>query len=272
MRKLTIDEMKETQLNMLKEFDRICRENKLRYSLCGGTLLGAIRHNGYIPWDDDIDVMMPRPDFEQLMKIRHEGRFIFRSPMEQNEGRPYIYSYGKMLDTYTELIEFPNSKKIISNVYIDIFPIDGIPNEDAEHLKLYKKIHRLVLINRALEISYYNRSDRTQSVINRIFWSILWNVRNALPPKVIMKKIEELVQKRNFDEEERVGSLVAGYGPKEKFLKRDFEIMKKDFEGYEFSIIKGYDFYLRILYKDYMQLPPYEKRVAAHDCIAYEVK
>ena len=85
-----------------------------------------------------------------------------------------------------------------------------------------------------------------------------------------MHKINEILQKKSYYDCARVGCLVAGYGPQENFSRNDFEFIEKDFEGIKFSIIKGYDNYLRALYKNYMKLPPKEKRIAAHDYIAYE--
>ena len=271
MQPLTINEMKEKQLKMLIEFDKICKTHNLKYSLCGGTLLGAVRHGGYIPWDDDIDVMMPRPDFEKIMKIKMKNNYYFQDPMVQEEDIPYIYSYGKMFDRNIKLIEFPNSKNIESYLYIDIFPIDGIPVNEKTHLKLYNKVHRLVLLNRMFEISFYNQKDKTKSWTKKKFWNFIWKIRNILPSKFIMKKINKIVHKRNFYYGEKVGSLVAGYGAQENFMKSDFDLTEMNFEGISFKVIKGYDNYLRALYKNYMELPPKEKRIAAHDCIAYDV-
>ena len=79
-----VRKVQNVQLQILKDYMAFCKEHHLRYFVSGGSLIGVMRHKGFIPWDDDIDVMMPRPDFEQLMKIRNEGRFIFKSPMEQN--------------------------------------------------------------------------------------------------------------------------------------------------------------------------------------------
>ena len=239
MKKISISEMKNKQLKMLVEFDKICRNYDLKYSLCGGTLLGAVRHKGYIPWDDDIDVMMPRPDFDKLMEIGLENDYFFKSPISKDKSIPYIYSYGKMFDKSTKLIEFPNSKNIESYLYIDIFPIDGIPSDSETHLKLYNKIHKLVLLNRIFEISFYNRNDISKSFLEKILWSFIWIIRNILPSKYIIKKIDVIVKKINFYESDKVGSLVAGYGPQENFNRSDFELTEMEFEKMNFKVIKG---------------------------------
>lgn len=271
MKQLDLAEMKQIQMDMLVEFDRVCSEYGFRYSLCGGTLLGAIRHNGYIPWDDDIDVMMPRPDFEQLMQVKPKAPYYFQSPLDIKTSGPYIYSFGKMYHTNTKLIEFPSSKKIVSHVYLDIFPIDGVPSDSAEHLRLYRKVHKYVLLNRAMEISYYNRDNLALSRPKRLGWQIIWIARNVLPRKFAMKKAWKLATKYPFDQCKEVGSLVAGYGPQEKFPVSAFSMRKKDFEGIDFSIISGYDIYLRKLYGDYMIPPPKEKRISQHDAVAFDL-
>ena len=268
---LSSKKVKKRLLNLLLEFDKICSDNKLRYSLCGGTLIGAVRHKGFIPWDDDIDVMMPRPDYEKLKKIKLNNNREICFP-ETNSIYPYIYTYAKYYDLDTELIEFPNSKKIKSHIYIDIFPIDGIENDESKHYIQYKKVNRLAKMHRLIRISFYNQNNMNYNYIKRIVWKILWKISFVIPNNFFIKRIDKYVNSYEFDKCKYVGTLVAGFGPKERYEKCMFEITKIDFEGHYFSCISGYDKYLKILYGDYMKLPELSKRVACHDYIAYELK
>lgn len=122
MKEMTLQELHEVQLAMLDAVDNYCRLNHLRYSLGGGTLLGAVRHHGYIPWDDDIDIMMPRPDYEKFMRyFKHEYYKLYDYRTDDTCG----FSFAKLIDTRTIVQEYT----ITYSVFIDIFPIDGLPHQ-----------------------------------------------------------------------------------------------------------------------------------------------
>ncbi len=145
MKKLNLDEIKKIEFEILIAFDTVCKEHNLRYGLSGGTLLGAIRHGGFIPWDDDIDVVMPRPDYERLIDISNKvfnDRLFFSTPKTDYNT---VHAYGKLYDMRTELIEFPDSKRLKSHVYIDVFPLDGLPNDANKNCKHRKKVRKRML-------------------------------------------------------------------------------------------------------------------------------
>ena len=120
---MTQEEIKTVQLDMLEAYHSFCMENNLRYFLDAGSLLGAIRHNGFIPWDDDIDLGMPRVDYEKAIAIGKNGFGRHYRIMPQEEG---IYTFAKIVDTRTEMIEFPDKHRNKIGVYIDLFPKDGV--------------------------------------------------------------------------------------------------------------------------------------------------
>jgi|AGTN01.3.fsa_nt_gi LPS biosynthesis protein len=125
MRELTQDELKDRAFELLKEFRDVCEKNNLRYYLTGGTLLGAVRHKGFIPWDDDIDVAMPRIDYLKFLKIykrEYDKNNLFAYEINKN----YKYMFAKLCDKDTSLIEFDFDCKEKLGVYLDIFPIDGL--------------------------------------------------------------------------------------------------------------------------------------------------
>ncbi len=146
MKTIEIKEMQKIELEILKSFSKICDEHKLRYFLSNGTLLGAIRHKGFIPWDDDIDVYMPRNDymtFLQLVGSSLEPHYKLLTPYNSKE---YIYTYAKLYDDRTILIEWPDTVRYTIGVYIDIFPVDGLPEsikETKKHFDRLKKLNRL---------------------------------------------------------------------------------------------------------------------------------
>ena len=132
-------------LSMLDTFHKICIENNLSYYVVGGTALGAIRHKGFIPWDDDIDVGMPRDDYEKFKNLA-KTLYLSEYEFEFSGKKDFTYTYGKMYDTTTTLIE-NNRYRICRGIFIDIFPIDGLGNdyeEGLKHLRHVRKIKNLI--------------------------------------------------------------------------------------------------------------------------------
>ena len=278
MRELQLKEIQNIELKILIELDRFCRKNNLKYYLCGGTLLGAIRHRGFIPWDDDIDVMMPRENFEIFInKFNHE----FYKVKYINTCNKYIEKSCKLVDTRTLLKSNHLRKKTIEeNIFIDVFPIDGLPEN-----KYLQKIHVLLVqviiaIHSSTVLSYsiskrYN--DKNSGVFYwkkyfRTFIKFLMittiGITNTRFWIIILNKI---LKRYNFDNSLWVAALTSGiYGEREIMPKKIFcrsEIVK--FERYKFFAPIGYDYYLKRLYGDYMKLPPVEFRQSHHNFKAY---
>lgn len=264
--KMDVDEVRDIQISILDYFHEYCEKNQLRYSLCGGTLLGAVRHSGYIPWDDDIDVMMPRPDYERLLseqKSFSNGRFIIKSPTDKNTYYPY--PYVKICDSTTILIENLQKDKIKYHIYIDVFPIDGLPQKNVE--KYYKKITRYCLSYFFLSCSYYKIN---QPVYKKIMWKIIYLLSKIIRPSTVAKIIEKKVLKYNFDKSEYVGNVISGYGLREINKRQSYSDFIL-FEGKKYHMIREYDSYLKNLYGNYMELPPKEQQVRRHDFVAYRL-
>lgn len=271
MRELALSETRKRQITLLDWFDGFCRRNNLRYSLAGGTLLGAVRHQGYIPWDDDIDVMMPRPDYDQFVRLTGNGRMsqdvIVMTPYNQSKKDRLPFTYTKIGNLHTVLIEKSRTKKISYYVYIDVFPIDGLPEKNREkYIKANGKINLLI---EALFLAKYNM--KYGALFRRFAWKGINLLSKIIDGEKILKKLEKKVSELNFDSCRYVGNAFCGCGIREQYTRNAFDFTKIRFEEKEYSCIVGYDAYLTKLYGNYMQLPPKEKQVLVHDYVAYSI-
>lgn len=264
MREIQFEEMKKIELNILIYFTEVCEENNLRYYLGGGTLLGAVRHKGFIPWDDDIDVMMPRPDFQKLLSLSINNK-------NYNIIKPgtagYYYNFAKLVDTRTILEE--KGIKIIDGlgVYIDIFPLDGMPETPDARKKRFKELNsiRKRINNTCLLKPKFHRNPFAYLNACRIY-----NSNKNIDLSSLQKKYLDSALKNSFDDSEFVFAAGGAYGARDIFPGKWFEKeIELQFENLSVKAFNGYDFYLTQLYGDYMTLPPEDKRVTPHHSIVY---
>lgn len=259
MKELTIDELKEIQLNILKYFAEICEQNDIRYWLEFGTLIGAVRHKGYIPWDDDVDVGMLREDFEKLSAVfnKDSSNYKFYS---YDSDPTFPFAYGKIIDENTILIE----PGVESSVYIDIFIFDNAPAQAAKLKKIYDKRDK------------YRRLDRiTKGVANtgknplkKVFAAVVRYKYRKKPQNYFIGKISENSKTYQHIQTGYVGNFLGWkriIAPVE--ILQNFILM--EFEGCQFKAPAEYDKWLRLYYGDYMQLPPEDQRVSHHEFKAY---
>jgi lipopolysaccharide cholinephosphotransferase len=266
-KEISLAEIRKIELNLLKELVKVCKGNNLRYFLAGGTLLGAIRHHGFIPWDDDIDVLMPRKDYMQLIAIfkaeNKENLKIFSIYYNSD----YYYTFLKLVDTRTKMID--PQKLVVKDlgVGIDIFPMDGMPEDKAATKRLLKKIRRYSKMQYAARLPAFPNNYRWYKMMQM---SVRYFLGKRIGYKKLIQKIENLATQYDFEICDYIGCLVAGYGIKERVSKKAFEsTIKVQFEDGFFDAPIGYEEYLSNLYGDYMQLPPKEKRVLPHKNKAY---
>lgn len=254
MKKVDVKEQKKIGLEILKEVAAFCEKNNINYMISYGTLLGAIRHNGYIPWDDDIDIMMPRKDYNRFMQLFHSD-FCKAFHIENTKNYPYLFikvadmKYTVMHEPY--IIDETEDR----GVEIDIFPIDKLPNNviSSFFFRLHCKMVYAALDNRRY-------TDFMQgSLINRIINSPFRRVAYKHPLGYWTNKLDKLVQKYEYlDNPKRqwLDCRKSGIINSEWIANKE----KHVFEDAEFDIPSKYDEILKVFYDDYMKLPPEDQR------------
>ena len=266
---ITLEELKQIELEILKQVDAICIQENVRYSLCGGSLLGAIRHGGFIPWDDDIDIFMPRPDYNKFVEYCKTHRVPFKlSSIEVDSNCSYLYA--KAMNYYTTINEINGNRNGVNlGVYIDIFPIDGLGNTYDEAKEQFKKTR----FDRELLVAYnwkhFFRS-KTHSIVYEPIRFAFFVLSRFVKSEKLIKKIQAKYPTDGFQKSKYAGTICGSYRFKEILpIEVYSEFDTVSFEGYEFMSIKNKDTYLKSIYGNYMELPPKEKRVPHHTFEAY---
>lgn len=240
--------------NMLA-IDRVCREHNLRYYLWAGTMLGAVRHKGFIPWDDDMDICMPRPDYEKLLS---NWRQWLPQPYEviaPETDNTYPYPFAKIEDASTTVLERPDFK-FLEGVYIDVFPIDGVPSGKLMrtiHLKHYHFWRHILFF---LGRDPYKHGRGPKSWFPRLLHAVF-------SLEGIQRKVKRLMTRYDYDSSD----FVLDYDDGEKGVIRKSVLGTPKpylFEDKTFMGVEKADEYLSNKYGDYMQLPPKEKQIQHH--------
>lgn len=259
-----LTELQKRLLKILEWFHSFCIDNELRYYIVAGTLIGAVRHHGFIPWDDDIDVGMPRKDYNRLMELldKEVGNYYLETPFSDN--KEYIYPWCKLYDTGTTKIEKMRHNFRLG-IYMDIFPIDGLGNTREESLNSYKRIDFLNMLwaTRACAI----RRDRGL-LKNAAILASRCLPQFILNDKKLIRKIDSECKKNDFDLCEYVSSTLSTYRAKEIMLKAIYgKPTEYSFENITVYGPEKYDEYLKTIYGEWWILPPQEKRINPHDYI-----
>ena len=254
MNPISLEELKTIQLDILKIVADFCDKNNITYFLAFGSLIGAIRHKGFIPWDDDIDIAMPRPDYDTFISLFNNNKSPVQVISMENNKR-YGFSFAKAHDTRT-IVNETQYKQDNFGVYIDIFPIDGIKDR--------AQIYKLKRINKLLHTKKANFTQRklSKKIINAVGKVILL----PFSTYYILSVIDRISRQCPFGSTTKAGCICDSVVGERAIVDTEVfaESIYHEFEGFNFKIPIGYDKWLRNIYGDYMQLPPNEKRVSHH--------
>ena len=259
MREISLKEMQQIELNLLLELDKVCKKYNLQYFMDGGTLLGAMCYEGFIPWDDDIDLKMPRKDYNKLLTLQAVFPEYIRLDAPSKEH--YDYTMLKLIDDRTVLIEHNGNQKKHTGVYLDVFPMDGYPNDPEECSRHLAKLQKLnSLYHYSLE--HFTKLKKSASFFTKIkgyAYSLVYS------PYGLYQKLTREAEKYDYDQCKYVGLLIEGNPIKERFAKEwlmpGFTL---EFEGHRISAPAEYRKHMEIFYgphvndpKCYHNLPQY---------------
>lgn len=265
MRKMTLAEIQQVNLELMRDIHSFCVKNGIRYSLAYGSLIGAVRHKGFIPWDDDIDIMMPRPDFERFSSMyQSKEGYILSSVYDEDS---YI-NYTRVYD-YRTIVKCPvKPSKHDIGVWIDVYPLDGISDDDVISKEQFQRLRthtRNVMKWRKclIDIKQKKSSKRIRILLRMIKLRIL----NKGSINSWRKKICGICKEYEFGKTTRCSSLVCveanRNNKQEVFQTKDFiDYQLVPFETEQFFIIKAYDHILTTIFGDYMKIPPKDKQVS----------
>lgn len=258
--RLTLKEIQQVSLEILLDVHKFCIEHGITYSLAYGTLIGAIRHKGFIPWDDDVDIIMPRNDFERFCKEYKSSKgYKVLSP----DSEDCLITFGRVYDTTLTRCETTAPYSTFeTGVWIDVFPLDGAEdNVDKFKARVagLQKIAKKIAMTRTSREGFW----KTKTLRRKCTWIVKRLMTLGTNIKDLKSAYLSEIRKLDFDScafYTQLGCYDV-YGYKEYYPSRDFsDYVEVDFEGYKLLAMNGYDDVLRRYYDDYMQLPSEEKR------------
>jgi lipopolysaccharide cholinephosphotransferase len=272
MQKMTMKEIQQGSLEILKKIDSICRNENFRYCLAYGSLIGAIRHKGFIPWDDDIDIMMPREDYDKFVKyfVSHKKELEPFEIFNKNYNNDYPYMITRISDS-RYVLDVDNEKSYGIGLFVDVYPLDGAGNSVAEYTKRKNESSRFASLC-FLSTRNSIKRENTASFFKYLLKYPAFIIAKLLGKDYFMRQLDKIEKKCDYENSKYIGCMiwasddgVRGIFPKEWFS----EMIDVEFEGLLFKAPKEYDKVLTHGYGDYMKLPPENKRIAHHYYDAY---
>lgn len=262
LKAMTFEENKHVQLDILKDVASFCERNGLEYFLAYGTLIGAIRHKGFIPWDDDIDIQMPRESYDRFIELYTQEKAEIKSYYRLINPYDDIarHSMVKVVDSRTVKIETGISYQSEHlGIDIDVFPIDGMPKNTIVYAIWYKALFVLY------SLAYMKNLDYQSGGLKRRFWGRIAKYF-PLKRKTLLNLAKKLHTMYSLDDAFFAGTMEMPFNSKKNRVEKKLfgNVLYVEFEGISFRCPLGYDSVLKSLYGDYMQLPPVEKQITHH--------
>ena len=264
-----LDEIKRREIKILDTFVEFCKKNNLKYYLAYGTLLGAVRHKGFIPWDDDIDVIMPRDDYEKLLALwDNTQRYrVMECKLDPN----YIYPFAKISDSHTYLQEFDVLEDCKMGLYVDVFPYDCVGQDKKQAKKFIKRCAFMekLRIYSMLSFDKIKSEDSKKNLGRKVLWKIL---RKTGPARI--SRYQDKVSRKYFGQKGKWKGLLCTQYPEREILSAEVyeDSIEIVFEGKKYNAPANYDHMLKKLYGDYMKLPPKEEQVLKHNFKVWEIE
>ena len=272
MQELTLKEIQSVSLEILKDVHCFCEKNGIKYTLAYGTLIGAIRHRGFIPWDNDIDICMPRPDYKRFIQTYKSNSY----DLAYLDSPKYdcLATYARVFDKNTVATNYNWIKESVG-VWIDIFPLDGVPDDLSKFKTMYNRYAKIwgKLIRK--KIQFCRLSDEKNIIAKFKLFLRKCRRLNGLGGHRAYRAYNRMIQKIPFGQTKYCSQLtVMDNGPVEHIPTSMFsEMIKLNFEDTEFFAVKDYDSLLKLVYNNYMELPPENQRIAHQDFIKfYKIK
>lgn len=262
-----VRKVQNVQLQILIDYMAFCKEHHLRYFVSGGSLIGVMRHKGFIPWDDDIDVMMPRSDYNKFVKLKNEYPKDYFLVDHETDPK-WHFNFAQFVDNQSEIIVHMNEKPRMCKIWIDVFPLDGMPNNallrwlHIKRILAYRYLIQIPNIRTQVDTHRVGRPFYEKCVIKLLHYIPLGKFINF---DSVLKKMEKALEKYDYDKSGYVGNMLGKYREREVVPHNYFGQGKAmDFENIQVCCPDEPDLLLKHLYGEYMQLPPVKDRVS-HD-------
>lgn len=264
----SLEQIQKRLLEMMTKFDIFCKEHGIRYFLAGGTLLGAVRHKGFIPWDDDVDILVPRADYEKLLTFDCIDENLDIVSYKKPGKYYHPYPYCNIADRRTVMYEHNTKCLTGKGLFLDIFPLDFVPENDRERKKFYRKLIVFRYL-KGLPMNPYRKIRTLKDICMNICSFIL----GGFDEIKMTKRIDELASMYQNHPSSMCAALFVG--PLDKLTWKTFdyaEVLRTKFEDKEFDIPVNYDEVLTVQYGDYMTPPPVSEQAPHHGVDVFDRK
>ena len=261
------DNLKTLQNLELENLDvliRVCEKYDLRYYLIGGSLIGVLRHQGFIPWDDDMDIGIPRPDYNRFVKLIKKELPDFMDVRTMTSDPNYNCYYTRIINNKRKIYWDHGQYKAKIGIWTDVFPLDGLPNNyvirklHVLNANIHKAIYKFSQIN-------YVSTNKERPFVERflIKFARITNIGKIIDPDKSLRRLDQILQKYDYEKQEWVFNFSCSYGSREQVPKIQLGGYRKGvFENREVSIPQAAEDYLTSIYGEWKELPPENKRIS----------